>query len=256
MGLSRIHRTHVCAAIDTPAPRGEPRRSRTGRIVVGGPAATLATMGVVMALAACSGHGAPPTSTTTPIPTVAPERLDSILLTEGEAGTIMGKGSTASQIAHQTDTTARELNKPDCLGAYVSGADTVYKDSGYTAISVVRVEDNEDPSHYILQFVVSFASADQAAAFVKSSVPKWKACVGQNITSQSGDQYHRFTLGPLVGDAPKIALLETKEAGNGYACQHALDAVSNVVVDVEACGYDISDQARQAVDNIVAKVTH
>jgi serine/threonine kinase PknH len=255
MGLSRIHCTHVRAAIDTPAdiaPPGEPRQSRKGRIV-GGPAATLAAMGMVVVLAGCSGHGTP---TTTPIPTVAPERLDSILLTDQEAGTILGaKGVNESQLVHKTDATERTLSIRDCLGAYLPATDPVYKDSGYTAISAASVVDNDDSEHWVQQTVVGFPSPDQALAFVKSSAAKWKACAGQYITSTVEGGYSRWTFGPLVGDAPKIALLKTKEAGNGLACQRALGAVSNVVIDVMACGYNISDQARQTVDKIAAKAT-
>jgi PknH-like protein len=256
MGLSRINCTHVQAAAETPADLaslGGPRRSLKGRIVIRGPAATLAAIEVVVALAACSGHGAP-TTTTTPTPTVARERLDSSLLTESEAGTILGASDLkASEISHQTDTTARTLSIPDCLGAYVSATDTVYKDSGYTAISAVYLN---GPENYVVQAAVSFPSADQALAFVKSSAPKWRACAGQNLTSEKGDQYFRYTFGPLVGDAPKIAQLQTKEAGNGYACQHVLSAVSNLVIDVDACGYHISDQGSQMADKIAAKATH
>jgi len=66
----------------------------------------------------------------------------------------------------------------------------------------------------------------------------------------------QWNIGDLVGDVPTIAQRKTKPAiGNGYACQHALSAVSNVVLDVEVCGFQIIDQARQIADKMAAKVT-
>ena len=46
--------------------------------------------------------------------------------------------------------------------------------------------------------------------------------------------------------------LHTGEGANGYACQHALRAVLNVVLDVEACGSHISDQGARIADKMAA----
>ncbi|MBV8787029.1 MAG: sensor domain-containing protein, partial [Mycobacterium sp.] len=40
----------------------------------------------------------------------------------------------------------------------------------------------------------------------------------------------------------------------GWECQRALSVANNVIVDVNACGYHISDQAGQIADKIVTKV--
>jgi hypothetical protein len=53
---------------------------------------------------------------------------------------------------------------------------------------------------------------------------------------------------------PKIAMLRSMESF-ATSCQHVLVAASNLVVDVEACAYDISDQASQIADKIAADAT-
>ena len=103
---------------------------------------------------------------------------------------------------------------------------------------------------------MSFPSADLALAFLQNSAVKWRACAGQTITeTPSTGQTKRYTFGNFVGDVTTIALLNTLEGGGGYACQHVLSAVSNLVIDVNACGYQISDQGRQIADKIAAKAT-
>ncbi|HTQ20076.1 sensor domain-containing protein [Mycobacterium sp.] len=91
---------------------------------------------------------------------------------------------------------------------------------------------------------------------LKSSAGKWRGCAGQTVTLTESGQTVQWNIGDLVGDVPTIAQRKTTPAiGNGYACQHALSAVSNVVLDVEVCGFQIIDQARQIADKMVAKVT-
>lgn len=41
----------------------------------------------------------------------------------------------------------------------------------------------------------------------------------------------------------------------GWACQRALSAVWNLVIDVKACAFKIADQGVQAADKIAAKAT-
>jgi hypothetical protein len=61
--------------------------------------------------------------------------------------------------------------------------------------------------------------------------------------------------GKLTGDPLKIALLTIQQGANGWGCQHVLSAVSNVVIDVDACGYRITDEGSQIADTMAAKVT-
>jgi serine/threonine-protein kinase len=49
--------------------------------------------------------------------------------------------------------------------------------------------------------------------------------------------------------------LNRLEGGNGYVCQHVLRAVLNVVLDVNACGYQISDQAGRIAEKMAASAT-
>ncbi len=58
----------------------------------------------------------------------------------------------------------------------------------------------------------------------------------------------------LGGGPPKITMLETQEGADGWECQRAMGVANNVVADVNACGYHISDQGGQVVDKVLAKV--
>ena len=93
-----------------------------------------------------------------------------------------------------------------------------------------------------------------ALTFLKNSKGKWQSCAGQTITDTLNGQTQKWTFSPLVGDVPAITMVRTQEGGNGYACQHKLSAVLNVVLDVSACNTPIGGQAAQLVDKMTAAV--
>jgi PknH-like extracellular domain len=231
----------------------------------GAGAAAVITAGVVVAVTGCStpsSHTASPTPATptpaTPMPTVAPDRLDSILLTPQEANTLLGSSSmeTSVPINHETYTkNLPTVSNPDCLSTVGIILDPVYRGSGYGGLSTDILLDSK---HQLSQAVASFPSADQALAFVENLAGKWRACAGQTITAQTIpvaggiSSEGQYTLGSLVGDVPTIALSQNGASGD---CQRALSAVSNLVIDVEACSSPLTDQGRQIADKMAGKAT-
>lgn len=224
--------------------------------------ASVLTTGVVVAVAGCSTPASHPPATSThatPMATVAPERLDSMLLTPQEANTVLSSTSmeTSVPINHEIYTkNLPTVSNPDCLSTVGIILDPVYQGSGYTALSTDILADSA--KHQLSQAVASFLSADQARAFVENLASKWKACAGQTITAQTIPvdrgiySEAQYTLGSLVGDVPTIALSQHGTSGD---CQRALSAVSNVVIDVEACASPITDQGRQIAEKIAGKAT-
>jgi hypothetical protein len=245
---------------------GVPRRSRARWLVGGGAAAALVIAAVVVAVIALrphptavttqstSAHSAPASSA----PQVAPADLDPILLSAADVNAVMGTSGIQSTapIYRATWTVPATLSNLDCAGAFFPAQTAVYQGSGYTAVSAEGLQEpGNNPDHSVDQAAVSFRSADAALALVKTSVGKWQACAGQSITSTLNGQVARWTFGNLVGDVPAITLLDTLENSNGWACQRALRAVLNVVLDAYTCGRQIRDQASQMAEKMAANAT-
>jgi hypothetical protein len=229
---------------------GGPRRSRT-RWLIGARMTAAALLVMAVAVAGCGRPGK-----TTPM--VAPERLATILLTVPDVNTVMGASGMQpdAPIAHATQANPVTLSNPDCRGAFLVGQTPVYQGSGSTAISYEKLSElGDNPDHMVSQAAVSFPSADLALAFVKTSAGKWRACAGQSIAVTDNGQDYRWTFGNPVGDVPAITQLRTFEGGNGFACQHVLRAVLNVVLDVAACGDHISDQGARIADKMAGATT-
>jgi serine/threonine kinase PknH len=134
----------------------------------------------------------------------------------------------------------------------------VYAGSGWSAVRLKVMQQGHeggDPND-ILAFraVVAFPSTERAHAFLNTSTDKWKGCVRQSVTITAGADQSRWDFADVaVGDSTIVQMV-TQEGANGYACQHALSTVSNVVIEARTCGYHISNQATQIADKMAAKV--
>lgn len=101
---------------------------------------------------------------------------------------------------------------------------------------------------------VAFPTADKARAFVQTSADKWKNCAGKTVTVTNKAKTYRWTFADVKGSPPTITVIDTQEGAEGWECQRAMSVANNVVVDVNACGYQITNQAGQIAAKIVDKV--
>jgi serine/threonine-protein kinase len=216
----------------------------------------------VVALVVLAGGGVGIWLVTRPAPAppppdpVPPGRLSALLLDPSGINTIMGSSSmTPGKPITSTDTSTVTLSLPNCLGSLYTSQDPVYAGTGYTGISgLVSSEPGDDYDHWVNQAAVAFPSAEKAKAFLQTSADKWKGCSGKTVTVTNKTKTFRWTFAQLNGSPPKITMLETQEGADGWECQRAMGVANNVIADVNACGYHISDQGGQVLDKILAKV--
>jgi serine/threonine kinase PknH len=194
-----------------------------------------------------SGHKRAPTPNTTRPAPVQPGRLDSLLLGAADVGTIVGAPNL--EIANQTQQMRQpvgNLSNLDCLGAFDPIMDSVYRTAvlpGSAASSCTRGNN----AFRVYEAPVSFPNAEKAHAFVATSADKWKGCADQAVTMATQGKTYTWTFGELTGAAPKIRQPRPEANGSGRGCQHALSAVSDVVIDVQACATNIADQAARSL---------
>jgi serine/threonine protein kinase len=201
-----------------------------------------------------SATSAPPTSTA---PRVREDRLSSILLTVDEGNAIMGSTDMQDFGGPTTpDTNLFTVSNADCLGAAHIVQPAVYADSGYTAVKFdVLREQGQRYTHSLEQGVTTFPAAEQALSFVQASAAKWKACAGQSVSDGLNGTSLQWTFANFAGDPPKISLIMNRHNARGWACQRALSAVWNLVIDVKACDFKIGNEGVVAADKIAANAT-
>jgi serine/threonine kinase PknH len=101
---------------------------------------------------------------------------------------------------------------------------------------------------------VLFASAQQATQFVYSQYTQWQACAGKGLTQTNAGMTFGWRFHDVDGTPPKIALVHDSTDNTGATCQHVLSAVWNVVLDVNACASQLTNQASQIATDMAAKV--
>ena len=208
-------------------------------------------------LAGPTTTAAPPPSTSPPPALTTPEQLNGILLSAADINAVMGASTMETmERGDRLDPTPVKLSHPDCQGALYAVQDPVYAGSGQTALRVQLVyEPGRHHDHWVTQAALTFPSADKASQFVQDSADKWKNCANQTVTTTNSSGQASWAIGSLNGRPPKITLNELQVgASNNWGCQRALSAVSNVVIDVNACGYHIANEGGEIADKMVAKV--
>jgi serine/threonine kinase PknH len=180
-------------------------------------------------------------------------RLDSVLLGAPQIATIMGAPSM--EIAGESSELRPDANlsNPACVGAFDPIRASAY--AGYDPTGVRgQFLHTKDSSYRVYEAAVSFQTAGKAHEFVAASAEKWSACAGQSVQFKESAGVGSWTFGNLAGAPPRITQPRTPGDPNRPACERALSAVSDVVLDVMACAVGIGDQGGQITDQMAANV--
>ena len=194
-----------------------------------------------------------PTPAPDPIPA---ERLSAMLLSPTDINTIMGSSTMEpGKPITALDSTEMTLSLPDCVGAFYSGQDAAYAGAGYSSVSrLVSSEPGDNYDHWVNQSVVLFSSADKAKSFLQTAADKWKGCAGKTVGVTIRSKTHKWTFAQFTGSPPKFAMADTEDDADGWGCQRAMGVANNVIVDIDACGYHITNEGDQITEKIVAKI--
>ncbi|HXY67525.1 MAG TPA: sensor domain-containing protein, partial [Mycobacterium sp.] len=195
-------------------------------------------------------------------PLVAPAKLASLLLSSGQINGLMNSITMQGPgISNHLTATSDQVANHECLGSLYGSQPSVYAGSGYIAVSdqFLTGSSANNMQASLEQTAVGFPSADAARAFFTTLLDGWQACVGHvvPITSRNADgtsATSSWTIQEVKTVDTAISQILTT-AGAGFSCQHGLQAVHNVVVDVTACGHSITNQGADIAAAIAAKAT-
>jgi hypothetical protein len=188
------------------------------------------------------------------VPPLTDAKLDDVLLSIGELNGIMGSSQmkVTSELDEMTDHSG-EVSDPDCLGAIYGAEEPVYAGSGWTALrDQIAREPGEDNDHWVEQTVVLYPSADKAKKFFDESESAWGKCAGYSVSVDDDTASYLWLIDSLTTEDSLITQMTAQEDAEGWGCQHAMAPVSNVIVEVWACGYTIKDEAATIANDVVA----
>ena len=139
----------------------------------------------------------------------------------------------------------------DCARAAFNTVEAGYRDSGFGAVRgmVMQEPDAAEVLHVVDQGVVTFPDAAAANTYVTRTIEAWRRCAGTPFTALRPEAAEHWTFGDVSEDDGITAIPKTAEASE-WTCSHAIAGKANVVIDVSACGFEITDQAKTIVGRI------
>jgi hypothetical protein len=214
----------------------------------------------VMALTGCvstvSGTAVRNASTVpSDVPKLDGSALDKVLLSIDEINDIMGTTDleVTSDIDDMTDSSDK-VSDPDCLGAMFGAEEAVYKGSGWTDVrDVVAREPDEDNDHWIEQSAVIYPETGNAKRFFEKSRSIWEKCADSSLAVDTEDTSSLWEFEKVTAGDGLITQIATQEDADGWGCQHALAAASNLTAETWVCAYNLGDEAATMAIDIVNK---
>ena len=129
----------------------------------------------------------------------------------------------------------------------------VYKGSGWTAVrDLVAREPEEDNDHWIEQTAVIYPQAKECQPVLREV--EVDLAEVRRLVTRGGHLGYQLAVGVRRRHRPTdglIAQMARQEDADGWGCQHALAAVSNLTVETWACAYSPADEATTMAIDII-----
>lgn len=184
--------------------------------------------------------------------------LHGLLLDGDDLDTIMGASGLA--VVHASDKMyTNHSPDDDCLADWVNVDEKVYAGTGWTAVQREELQDGDQYSALVFQSVVSFPDALGAHDAYADQVTLWAQCDNRRINERDlddpEDSDHYWSLDATRENDGMLTLARVAEGSRGWSCQRALTAANNIVVDVDACARDITDEGVEIAKQIAQNVS-
>jgi len=108
---------------------------------------------------------------------------------------------------------------------------------------------------WVEQDVLEFDNPDKAAQFVNTVGKGWRHCAHPMLKLDYPDRAKQWTFGDVsYSEDDGIVVVSSTVSGDPPSvCSHAVAAKSNVVSDVQVCGFGEATQATAIVHDILNK---
>lgn len=208
---------------------------------------------------------APASNTTLPKPSSAPEAtmplsaLPGVLLDVATLNTMLGATNLVPRAdVLQNDTKAfsgGDNDHPECGGVHNAVLQRELDNSGYVAVRIQAVSDPHLTENILDDGAIYYPTAKAANDFVAKQAQAWPKCNGVTLHPDPALNDGIWTVGTVANRGGMLSVISTQEGAEGWQCQRALTARNNVVIDVNSCGFNRTDQAIAIATRMADRVT-
>lgn len=184
------------------------------------------------------------------------ETLPALLLDVATVDVIMGSDLAVNPALTTDGLYIDTTDKPDCGGSWANANKDEYTGSGWQSVRTQYLREPNRPQHEVYQSVVSFPGPQAARDFVAKESRRWPSCTGTAVTTTNATTpAQTWWIASVSKDADMVTAVSNREGASGYTCQHTVTSRNNVVVDVVACGWDVTDQGTTIAQRVAEQIT-
>ena len=144
----------------------------------------------------------------------------------------------------------------ECLGALFAGTVPAYQNSPVRGtFSRAITGEGQDGMMLLDETMSTFENTTAATAFQARSVGQWRGCAGKSVTLVAKGNPITLDVGQPVPNGTVMVLQNSlRDSVAGFSSDRAIVAKANVVIDLDAQGYNMGDALKTLADDIVARV--
>src|SRR3954464_7987337 len=144
----------------------------------------------------------------------------------------------------------------ECVSALFGGGASAYEHSA-TRASFSRALSGDGESGMILlnEAASTFESTAAATNLVSRTVGEWRSCAGKSVTLIVDGNPLVLDVGEPTQNGTVMMLRNTlRGSKSGFSTDRAITSEANVVIDLDAQGFDLDDSLQTIVNRIVDRV--
>jgi serine/threonine-protein kinase len=184
--------------------------------------------------------------------------LGTVLLDAVEFDDVMGTSGSEVLDEGNTPDDTTDVDPPECHGLVYIAGEIEYGSTNFTAMRWRIVGAKNEVGASVVEMVAQLPSVAKADEFIDEQTKAWEGCTDEVITTKdkggTSTTQDRVT---AVRARPHTVIASTDALSSEPSCphsQHVLQAVSNVILDVDVCGNNVSDQAEVIASKLADRV--
>jgi eukaryotic-like serine/threonine-protein kinase len=144
----------------------------------------------------------------------------------------------------------------DCLSALFASTKEAYQHSSARGtFSRAITGDGQDGMAVLNETMSTFDNMSAATSFVSQLSGDWRGCAGKAVTVAGKGNTITLDVGQPEANGTVMTLHNSLRGSlPGFSSDRAIVAKANVVIDLDAQGFDMSDSLKKLVDQTMARV--
>jgi hypothetical protein len=144
----------------------------------------------------------------------------------------------------------------ECMSALFGGGASAYERSSSRAAFTRALSGDGDSGMILLNEAVStFESTAAASNLVSRTVGEWRGCAGTSVTLIVDGNPLVLDVGEPTQNGTVMVLRNTlRGSKSGFSTDRAITSDANVVIDLDAQGFDLGDSLQTIANQIVDRV--